>query len=290
MTIRVFTLRAALIAGCAFAFSNAPALSQDASAVVATIGGTPVTEADLDMAANDLDQQFRQLPAEQRRAAALSALIDIRLLAQGAETAGIADTDDMKRRIAFLRDRALHNAFFKQEVVDKVTDDEVRARYDAEIAAMPAENEVRARHILVKTLEEALGIIGELDGGADFAKLAAEKSTDPGSGREGGDLGWFSRGRMVPEFEAAAFALDPGSYTKEPVQSQFGFHVIKVEDKRAVQPPSYEEVKDQVRNAVFQKRYFDLLKQMRAAAAVEISDPALKASIDAARAAEEQAQ
>jgi len=166
-------------------------------------------------------------------------------------------------------------------VADKITDEEVRARYDTEIANTPPVNEVHARHILVKTKEEAEAIIKQLDGGADFEKLANEKTSDPSGKTSGGDLGYFGPGQMVPEFETAAFALDPGAYTKEPVQSQFGWHVIKVEDKRARQPPAFEQVKEQFRQLILREKYFALVKALRAAGAVEVTDPTLKAAVEA---------
>ncbi|MGN6145477.1 MAG: peptidylprolyl isomerase [Mesorhizobium sp.] len=254
----------------------------DPNAVVATIGGKPITEADLAMAEGELSQQFAQLPAEQRRAAALSAAIEIKVMAAKAVADGLDKDADFQRRAAFLQERALHGEIVEKEVVDKITDDEVRARYDKEIAAQPAVNEVHARHILVKTKEEADAIIKELDGGAKFEDLANKHTTDPSGKTSGGDLGWFGPGQMVPEFEKAAMALEPGSYTKEPVQTQFGWHVIKVEDKRPKQPPAFEQVKDQIRSAVLRDKYFALVKELRAAAKVEIPDEALKKAVDAA--------
>ena len=254
----------------------------DPNAVVATIGGKPITEADLAMAEGELSQQFAQLPAEQRRAAALSAAIEIKVMAAKAVADGLDKDADFQRRAAFLQERALHGEIVEKEVVDKITDDEVRARYDKEIAAQPAVNEVHARHILVKTKEEADAIIKELDGGAKFEDLANKHTTDPSGKTSGGDLGWFGPGQMVPEFETAAMALEPGSYTKEPVQTQFGWHVIKVEDKRPKQPPAFEQVKDQIRSAVLRDKYFALVKELRAAAKVEIPDEALKKAVDAA--------
>ena len=115
----------------------------------------------------------------------------------------------------------------------------------------------------MKTKEEAEAIIKQLDGGADFEKLANEHTTDPSGKTTGGDLGYFGPGQMVPEFEKAAFALEIGAYTKEPVQTQFGWHVIKVEDKRAQQPPAFEQVKDQVRSVVLRDKYFALVKSLR---------------------------
>ncbi|QDC01028.1 peptidylprolyl isomerase [Mesorhizobium sp. 8] len=260
----------------------AAAKPADPDAVVATIGGKPITEADLAMAEGELSQQFAQLPAEQRRAAALSAAIEIKVMAAKAVADGLDKDADFQRRAAFLQERALHGEIVEKEVVDKITDDEVRARYDKEIAAQPAVNEVHARHILVKTKEEADAIIKELDGGAKFEDLANKHTTDPSGKTSGGDLGWFGPGQMVPEFEKAAMALEPGSYTKEPVQTQFGWHVIKVEDKRPKQPPAFEQVKDQIRSAVLRDKYFALVKELRAAAKVEIPDAALKKAVDAA--------
>jgi peptidyl-prolyl cis-trans isomerase C len=254
----------------------------DPNAVVATVNGKPITEADLTLAEGELSQQFARLPADQRRAAALSAAIEIKVLAAKAVTDGLDKDAEFQRRAAFLQERALHGEMIEKEVVEKVTDADVRARYDKEIAAQPPVNEVHARHILVKTKEEAEAIIKQLDGGADFQKLANEHTTDPSGKTSGGDLGYFGPGQMVPEFEKAAMALEPGAYTKEPVQTQFGWHVIKVEDKRPQQPPAFEQVQDQARSAVIREKYFALVKEARAAAKVEIPDEALKKAVDAA--------
>jgi peptidyl-prolyl cis-trans isomerase C len=138
----------------------------------------------------------------------------------------------------------------------------------------------------VKTKEEAEAIIKQLDGGADFQKLANEHTSDPSGKTSGGDLGSFGPGQMVPEFDKAAQALEVGAYTKEPVQTQFGWHIIKVEDKRAKQPPAYDKVKDSVRSLVVRDKYFALVKALRADAKVEIPDAALKKAVDAAEGGE----
>lgn len=249
--------------------------------VVATVNGMTITEQDLTMAVSDLDQQFAKLPPEQRRAAALSALIEIRLVAAEAATKGLDKDPEFLRRVAFLQQRALHSEVVEKEIADKITDDDIRKRYDTEIAAAPPVNEVRARHILVATKEEADAIIKELDGGADFQKLANEKTSDPSGKTSGGDLGYFGPGQMVPEFEKAAMALEVGAYTKEAVQSQFGWHVIKVEDKRAKQPPAFDDVKDQIRSVLLRDRYFELVKTLRATATLDVPDPELKKAVDA---------
>ncbi|HEV7417753.1 MAG TPA: peptidylprolyl isomerase [Tianweitania sediminis] len=271
-------LVSAILAASLLAGTSPMVFAQD-DAVVATVNGDQITEAQLTLAESDLDPQFAQLPPDQRRAAALSALIEIRLLAGKAESDGLADKPQFKQRMEFLRQRALHSAVVEQEIAAAVTDEAIRARYDQEVAAQPPVNEVHARHILVKTQEEAQAVIKQLDEGGNFEEIAKEKSTD-GAAAQGGDLGYFGPNQMVPEFEKAAFALNAGEYTKEPVQTQFGFHIIKVEDKREQQPPAFEQVKDQVRSLLLRDKYLELVRNLRTSATVEISDPALKATVD----------
>ncbi|MGB6116924.1 MAG: peptidylprolyl isomerase, partial [Mesorhizobium sp.] len=262
----------------------------DPATVVATVEGVPVTEADVQLAEAELDQQFAQLPAEQKRAAALSAIIEIRVLANKAKAEGLDGDAEFKRRMEFLNQRALHAQLIEKSISPAITDEAIKARYDKEMAEVKPTEEVKAAHILVKTKEEAEAIIKDLEAGKDFAEIAKEKSQDPGSGAAGGDLGYFGAGQMVPEFEKAAFELKPGEFTKEPVQSQFGFHIIKLEDKRAKAPPAYDSVKDQVRQLVFRDKYFETVKSLREAAKVEITDPALKTGVEALEKTEETAQ
>jgi peptidyl-prolyl cis-trans isomerase C len=285
LPVRLTAIAALLFLGTALGIAQdkgqpAQAPKPAPDTVLGTINGQPITEADLELALADLDQQFSRLPEEQRRAAAMSAIIEIRVLAAKGVEEGLDKTEDFQRRTNFLRDRTLHSAVVEADVAGKITDQEIRARYDQEVANTPPVNEVKARHILVKTKEEAEGIIKQLDGGGDFEKLASEKTNDPSGKTSGGDLGWFGPGQMVPEFEKAAFALNAGQYTKEPVQTQFGWHVIKVEDKRVKQPPAFEQVKDQVRSLLLREKYFALVKQVRDAAKVEIADPELKTSVE----------
>lgn len=269
---------------------GAPAFAQD-DAVIATVNGQAITQAELALAETELDPQFSRLPAEQKRAAALSAMIEIRLMAAESEKAGVADGAEFKRRMEFLRLRALHSQFVSDKIADTVTDEAVRARYDKEIAASPAVNEVRASHILISVDENATDeekaaakakaaeIIAKLEGGSDFAELAKENSSD-GSAAQGGDLGYFGPGRMVPPFEEAAMALEVGQHSKEPVQTQFGFHVIKVTDKRPQQPPAFEQVQAQVRSLMLREKYFEQAAALRSAAQVEITDPTLKSAVE----------
>ncbi|WP_420407367.1 peptidylprolyl isomerase [Hoeflea sp.] len=278
--MRLSQLAATLLLS-SISFLPVHAFAQDAAdPVVATVGGVEVRTSELQMAEADLDPQFENLPAEQRRVAALAAVIDIKALARKAEAEELDETESFKRLMAFQRDRALHNALFRSGVVESITEEDVRARYDEEVAATPAEEEISARHILVETEEAAKALIAELDGGADFAKLAAENSTGP-SAANGGDLGYFTKGRMVPEFEAAAFELSEGEYAKEPVQTQFGWHVIKVEDRREASPPPFEQVADQFRQIVLRERYGDLIREARGAVDIEVLDENLKEAYEA---------
>lgn len=264
-----------------FGWAGSVAMAQE-DPVVATIAGQPITESDLQLAISELDQQFAQLPDDQKRVAALNALIEIKLMAAESVKAGVADREDFKKRMEFLRERALHIAFVEERVAGAITDEQVRARYDEEIAAQPPVNEVRASHILVDTEEKAKEIIAQLDGGADFAELAKANSSD-GSAQGGGDLGYFGPGRMVPEFEQAAFALEVGQYTKEPVKSQFGWHIILVTDKRPQTPPAFEQVAQQIRSLLLREKYLAEVEAIRAANPVEIVDPALKEALEPAK-------
>lgn len=267
--------RAALLAGLASAFlMAAPSFSQE-DKVLAKVGDRNITAAELDQVMADMAQQFQSFPEQERRARALDSLIDITVLAERARAEGIDKEPTLMRRMELLRDRALHNGYFQQKVQPTVTDEALKARYDEEIAKAEPQQEVQARHILVKTEEEAKAIIGELEGGADFVELAKQKSTGP-SGPKGGDLGYFGKGRMVPAFEEAAFALEKGAYTKTPVKTQFGFHIIKVEDKRDQPLPAFEESKDQLRQVMLTEAYAEAVAAGRKAVGVELLDESLK--------------
>lgn len=268
--VRRLAVASALVVG---AFC-APTFAADDD-VVARVGERTITKSVLDAAAERLGSQFARVPEDQRRARILDALIDFAVLAKEAEKAGIDKEPETQRLLEYLRLQALHNAYFRREIESQITEEKLKARYEKQVAEMAPQKEVRARHILLKTQEEAKGVIAELEGGADFEALAKEKSTGP-SGPQGGDLGFFTRGRMVPEFEQAAFALEPGTFSKEPVQTQFGFHVIKVEEMRDVAPPTFEQSRQQVTQVLMAETYSEAVSKAREAQKVEVLDPALK--------------
>lgn len=269
-TIRSFALGAAI----AISPLAAPAFAQE-DKVVARVGDRTITQSVLDAATNRLGSQFARVPEDQRPARILDALIDFAVLAKEAEKAGIDKEPETERLLEYLRLQALHNAYFRREIESQITEEKLKARYDKQVAETEPQKEIRARHILVKTEEEAKAVIEALKGGGDFETLAKEKSTGP-SGPQGGDLGFFSKGRMVPEFEAAAFSMDAGEFSSEPVKTQFGYHVLKVEEKRDVAPPTFEQSRQQVMQVLMAETYAEAVKAAREAQEVEIVDSALK--------------
>jgi len=272
---------AGIIASALVLTAATTSLSQED--VVARVGGEEITKADLEFAQEELGSRFSSVSEENRSAAILAELIDIKLMANAAEANGVADDETFQRRLEFLRDQALRIVYFEQEILSKITDEEVQARYETEVAATEPEQEIRARHILLKTEEEAKAVIEELDAGADFAETAKEKSTGP-TGSKGGDLGFFGKGQMVAEFYEASVALADGEYSKEPVKTQFGWHVIKREESRDRALPAFDQVKDQFRQIVLQEKYRELIDSVRADGGIEVLDAELKEKIDRARA------
>ena len=290
-----------------------PAMAQDAAApaeapaeaaapavtpetVVATVGGSQITEADLSFAAEDLTQELSQMPPEERRAFLLRVLIDMKVMADAGRDAGMADTPLFQQRLAYLEDRALRRAYFAETIANAVTEEAVRAEYDAYVGSFQPQQEIRASHILVESEEEAKAIKTEIEGGADFATLARERSIDPGAAN-GGDLGFFGRGMMVAPFEEAAFALTDAGQVSDPVQSQFGWHVIRLEETRESTPPAFEQVAGQLQQRLLMRTFDETIANLMAGVEVDIPDPALAAAVQAqteteggAEAAEEAAQ
>jgi len=259
---------AAVALAATIAVTAKPAAARD-SAPVATVGDHTITADDVKQAAADFAQELAQVPAERRQSILIDVLVDMSLLAQAAEAAGLDKEPGFHRRIEFLRTRALRNIYVEKEIVGTITPDDIKAEYDKQSAAFQPQAEISARHILVASKQEAEALIAELDGGKDFAELAKEKSTGP-SGPSGGDLGRFSRGRMVPEFEAAAFELEAGAHSSEPVETQFGWHVIKVEEKGETSPPSLAEMEDQVRATLVRQSFETVMSRLRAQTPVVI--------------------
>ncbi len=243
--------------------------------VVARVGDADITEADIAFAAQDLGQQLQQFPPNQWRALLLDVVVDMELIAQAARKDGLDQDPDFQKQLEFLELQALRNAYIAQKIDGAITDEVLNSAYEEEFKDYEGPEEVNARHILVNEKEEAEDLIKQLDGGADFVELAKEKSTGP-SGPNGGDLGFFGKGQMVKPFEDAVFELEPGSYTKEPVQTQFGWHVIKLEDKRRQEKPAFEAVAGELRQRLIREQYEAKMAELKDAVAVEILDDSLQ--------------
>jgi peptidyl-prolyl cis-trans isomerase C len=241
--------------------------------VFATVDGQPVTAGDLLIAAEDYARQVGGAPGNLPLGQLLDAIIDMRLLARAAEQAGLGDDPAVERRLAFERMRALRDIYIRQEALAAVTDEAVQAQYEKEKAEFEPQDELHLQHILVETEDEAKEIIADLDAGGDFAEIAREKSADTGSGASGGDLGFVPRGATVPEFEDAAFALEVGEVTDAPVQSQYGWHVIRLDEKRETSAPEFATVENRIRGEMIRAFVTDKVEELRAAADIEIIEP-----------------
>ena len=256
----------ALSAPAAFAAPPPPA-----SKVVATVNGATITDEDVRNAMQDLGPQLpAQLQGAGRESYVVDYLIDLKLASQQADKEKLGDTPEFARQMAYQHDKLLMESLLSVIAKAALTPEAEKKVYDDAAKAQPPETEIHARHILVPTEAEAKAALARVKAGEDFAKVADEVSKDPGS--QGGDLGWFTKDKMVPEFAAAAFKLEPGQIS-DPVKSEFGWHVIKVEGKRQKSFPPFEQVKDQVARYVGQKAQSDEIMKLRQDAKIERTTP-----------------
>ena len=269
------------MAGClALALSlAAPALAQDANPVLAKVNGDAIRQSDVALAEEELGPSLAQMDPASRKENVLSFLIDMKIVAKAAEAKKVEDRDDFKAKLAFARNRLLMDNLLGTEGKAALTDDAMKKVYEEAAKQISSEQEVHARHILVETEDEAKAVEAELKKGADFAELAKKKSKDPGAS-DGGDLGFFTKDQMVPEFSAVAFALEPGKVS-DPVKTQFGWHVIKVEEKRNRKAPEFDQVKPQIETYVTRKAQADYVAKLREAAKVERTEQPADAAKDA---------
>jgi peptidyl-prolyl cis-trans isomerase C len=290
--IRTGTLRLAAMlataaaAGCV-AFlaltAGAPAQAPAADPVVAKVNGIEIHQSDLNLAEEDLGHDVPAPDEAGKRDYLVNYVVDLLLVAQAAEAKKIPDTPDFKQRLAFLRNKALMEIILGQQAKTALTEPALHQIYDEAIKAAGSEQEVRARHILFRVADpndqaaskaaedKAKAAIDRLNKGEDFAKLATALTEDPAGKQSGGDLGYFTRDQMVPEFAEAAFSLEKGQMSK-PVKTQFGWHVLKVEDKRTREPPSFDQVRGELEEFASRRAQADLVKGLRTAAKVERFD------------------
>ncbi len=243
--------------------------------VVARVNGQPITEGDLAIAEADPALSLPGMSDAQKRDLLIGYMVDLKIGARAAESAKVGEGADFARRLGYFRDKLLLDDYLEAEVKKAVTPEAGRKLYADAVKDMKPEAEVRARHILVKSEDEAKKALARVRGGEDFAKVAAELSQDPGSKTDGGDLGFFAQDRMVAPFAEAAFKLETGTVS-EPVQTQFGWHVIKVEEKRTKPVPTFEEMKEQIDTYLARKAQQDVILRLRQEAKVERLDQPAK--------------
>ena len=275
------SITSALAGAALVLFSTLPARAQDEAValqgedkVVATVNGYEIKASEVRMAFDDVIGQLPNLPKKLRYPFVVQFLVERHLLAQLANQDGLAETDDYKRRLAAYQAKALRDSYLAQKIAPQVTEEQVRKVYDEEAKKVTETERVRARHILVASEKEANSIVEKLKAGEKFEDLAKQYSLD-GSKDYGGDLGYFTGPEMVPEFSKAAFALKKGELSK-PVKTDFGWHVIKLEDRKMGAAQPYDQVKGAIRNALVRQKVQETLTSLHDVAKVEILDEDLK--------------
>jgi peptidyl-prolyl cis-trans isomerase C len=269
-TLAALALVLPIASGCSQESSSSTPAASASDQVVARVNGVDIRQSDIALAEEDLGAEMQQVPPDQKRDHLITYLADIIMVSQAAEQKKITETPDFKRRLAMLRNKVLMGMALQDEVKSALTDEAFRKVYDEAVKTMTPQEEVRARHILVENEDEAKAIAEQIKGGADFAALAKEKSKDPGAA-DGGDLGYFTKDQMVPEFADVAFQMYPGQVSN-PVKSQFGWHVIKLEDKRQRPVPEFEKVKDQIETFLTRKTQTDYVAKIRQSGKIERLD------------------
>src|SRR5271169_592508 len=258
-------------AGClAMVLLAGPVRADDANPVLAKVNGSEIRKSDVALAEEELGPSLAQMDPATKDENVLAFLIDMKIVSKAAEDKKVQDSDDFKKRMSFTRNRLLMDNLLASEGKAATTDDAMKKVYEEASKQITGEQEVHARHILVETEDQAKEVEDELKKGADFAELAKKKSKDPGAS-DGGDLGFFTKDQMVPEFSAVAFSLEPGKVS-DPVKTQFGWHVIKVEEKRDRKAPDFDQVKSQIETYVARKAQADYVGKLRDAAKIERMD------------------
>lgn len=266
-------IRQIFIVALALVFLSGPdavAQNQISEGTVATVDGIAITYNDVSLVEDELMAVYGQLPEEQRFQTLVGYMVNRILASEAAKKAGLENDADVAKIKAFMERKALQDVYIAKMLMERVREEDVTAYYDKEIKNGPVEEEVRARHILLDNREAADAVVADLENGADFAALAKERSKGP-SGPSGGDLGYFSKQSMVPAFSDAAFKLAAGE-TSPPVQTQFGWHVIRVEDRRNRPVPPFDQVRDQIYQLLISEAQRDIYDEMRAKASVDLVD------------------
>jgi peptidyl-prolyl cis-trans isomerase C len=259
--------------GMAAPAMSSPSPAADKSVIVAKVNGAPIYQSEVDSFIRDIGDRAGQIPPAELQSRVVDRMIDTKLADAKAAADKFSEDPAVTERMRIGEMNMLADAYLEHVAKARITDDVLKAKYDELVKQATPQEEVHARHILVKTEAEAKDIIKQLDKGADFETLAKSKSTDPGSGASGGDLGYFTKDKMVPEFADAAFKLEKGKYTETPVHSQFGWHVIQLIDKRAQPLPPFDQVKSQLTGLVLQDEERKAMEDMHKDAKIERFNP-----------------
>jgi len=261
---------AAVLALAAASTSFNPTSAQE-SKVVAKVNGKAITEADMNFANAEIGAQLGDIPENVKRRALAEHLIDNALFAEAAIAAKMEADPEFEQQMQYLRRRLLREQYVEKQLKSAISETDAKKIYDQRVAQLKPEDEVAARHILVDTEEKAKALLAKIKAGGDFAALAKENSADSGSKEQGGMLGYFGRGKMVPEFEKAAFTMTKGQVS-EPVKTNFGWHIIKLEDRRRKPPPSFDEVKETIMNSLAVLKAQENVVTLRKQAEIEYID------------------
>jgi peptidyl-prolyl cis-trans isomerase C len=272
-----------VLTGCG---QQQPSSSSSAGAasdpVVARVNGVDVRESDLAMAEDDLGAEIQQLPPDHRREQLISYVADVMLAAQAAEARNLQQTDDFKQREAFFRRKLLMGLMLQDHARSLVTEEALRKVYDEQIKPMGAAEEIRARHILFRAdpkdekaqaeaQARAQAALERIKKGEDFATVASELTEDPSGKENGGDLDYFTKDQMVPDFANVAFQMYPGQVSN-PVRTPFGWHIIKLEDRRNRPVPEFDKVRPQIETFLVRRGQTELIGQLREKAKIERLD------------------
>lgn len=249
--------------------------------VLAKVNGVEITEEDLKIAMDDLGAGIpRQLEGKARESYVLDFLVDEQLVVQKAQADKLAETPEFSKKLAYLRDKALMEILLGNVAKSAATEAAIKQTYEEAAKNQKPDTEYHAHHILVATEDDAKKALTRVKGGEDFGKVADEVSKDPGS--KGGDLGWFTRDRMVPEFGDAVAKMKPGQIS-DPIKSQFGWHIVKLDESRPKTFPPLDQVRDQVSRYVVQKAQSELVLKLRENAKIERADQPADAAKPAAK-------
>lgn len=269
---------AAILAIAALGASSALSIAQD-DKVIAKVNGKTITETDLRFADAEIGSQLGEIPEDVKRRALAEYLIDNALFAEAAIAAKIDSDPVFEEQLQYVRRRLLREQYFEKKLKPQVSEADAKKIYDERVAQLKPEPEVAARHILVDNEEKAKELLAKIKAGGDFAALAKENSSDTGSKDNGGLLGYFGPGQMVPEFEAVAFKMIKGQVS-EPVKTKFGWHIIKLEDRRRKPPPTFDQVKETIINSLAVRKAQAEAGVLRKKAEVEYVDVEIKKQVE----------